>query len=116
MGTFCGLTINGYDIFELKNNYQCEIINLIFDESDFLINQDNGDDFISKKFISKVGICKRKLEIYGNNLSKSKNDFYAALEKHKSEYGVIFENEKEISFENYQQIIGTCINYELLML
>lgn len=110
MGTYCELKINGYDIFEIKNDYQSEVINLIFDESDFLVKQFDGDDYISKKFISKAGICKKKLEIYGNNLSKTKNDFNIALKKYKDEYEVIFDNESEISFKNYQKIIETSIN------
>ncbi len=113
MGTICGLTINGYDIFETKNDYQRDIINLIFDESDFLIareKDEDGNDFISKKFISKVGVCKKKLEIYGNNLSKSINDFDKAIEKYKSEYEIIFNNEKDVSHGNYQRLIEININ------
>lgn len=110
MGTYCGLTINEYDIFEIKNSYQSEVINLIFDESDFVIEQTNGEDYISKKFVSKVGICKKKLEIYGNNLQKAKKDFEVSLNKYKTEYGVTFENEQDITFENYQKIIANTIN------
>ena len=110
MGTYCGLTFNDYDIFEIKNSYQSEIINLIFDESDFIAGQTNGDDYISKKFISKAGICKKKLEIYGNNLQKTKNDFEVSLKNYKIEYEVTFENEQDITFENYQKIIANSIN------
>ncbi|MBU3026110.1 HEPN/Toprim-associated domain-containing protein [Zobellia galactanivorans] len=109
MGTFCELTINGYDIFEIKNSYQSEVINLIFDESDFLVEQAAGDDYISKKFVSQAGICKKRLEIYGNSLSKSKADFNLALKKHKDEYENTFDNEMEISFEYYQEIIRASI-------
>jgi hypothetical protein len=112
MGTICGLTINGYDIFETKNDYQRDIINLIFDESDFQIAQEkdeDGSDFISKKFISKVGICKKKLEIYGTNYSKSKTDFEIAIEKYKSEYEITFNNEKDVSYENYKRLIEAII-------
>lgn len=113
MGTICGLTINGYDIFETKNDYHSDIINLIFDESDYLISHEkdeDGSDFISKKFISKVGICKKKLEIYGNDFLKSKNNFDIAIEKYKSEYDITFNNDKDVSFTNYQKLIEVNIN------
>lgn len=110
MGTYCGLTINEYDIFEIKNSYQSDVINLIFDKSDFVIEQTNGDDYITKKFVSKVGICKKKLEIYGNNLQKTKNDFEVSLNNYIIEYEVTFENQKDITFENYQKIIANTIN------
>ena len=113
MGTICGLTINGYDIFETKNDYRMDIINLIFDESDFQITHEkdeDGSDFISKKFISKIGYCKKKLEIYGNNYSKSKSNFDIAIEKYKCEYNITFNNENKISYDYYQGLIETNIN------
>jgi hypothetical protein len=113
MGTICGLTINGYDFFETKNDYQRDIINLIFDESDFFISREkheDGSDFITKKFISKVGICKKKLEIYGNDFSRSKKDFDIAIEKYISEYDITFDNEKDVSYDNYQRLIEVNIN------
>lgn len=110
MGTYCGLTINKYDIFEIKNSYHDEVVNLIFDEADFVIEQSKGDDYVSKKFVSNVGICKKKLEIYGNTLQKAKSNFEICLKKYKIEYEVTFENEQDISFKNYQKIIASSIN------
>ncbi|MCF6169054.1 HEPN/Toprim-associated domain-containing protein [Lutibacter sp.] len=113
MGTFCELSINDYDLFDIKNGYQKEIIDLIFNKSDFIIEKEIGNDYVSKKFVSKVSICKKRLEIYGNTLHKSKIDFTNSLKKYKAEYDVVFDNEDEISYKLYQQIIKRNIESKL---
>ena len=91
MGSFSYLSVSGYPIFEIKNSYLDEIVNLIFQPSDYIeekrpLNTRNklfwGDsylaengDYIFKGFKQNAKVCKQRLEIFGMNLIQAKRDF-----------------------------------------
>lgn len=94
MGSYSQITFADYPIFEEKNCYNQNIVNLIFLPEDFVIEEREkstknqliwGDDFKKEKgifqfqgFKQTVKVCKDRLEIFGASTNKAKIDFQQA--------------------------------------
>lgn len=94
MGSYSQVIFSDYPIFDSKNWYYEEIVNLIFQPTDFVIQrreysaknkivwgdaykeEDGYFDF--KGFRQNVKVCKQRIEIYGTSFKKSKKDFALA--------------------------------------
>lgn len=91
MGSFSELYIADYPILELNNDYYHDIVDWIFQPSDFSeferpLNQRNilswGDSYRNqdgvetvRAFRSTAKICRERLELYGINYELAKSDF-----------------------------------------
>ncbi len=125
MGSFSYLTFADYPIFEYKNWYFREIINLIFLQSDFIHekrkkstknklcwgnvyeNEEGYFDFIG--FKQTVNVCKQRLEIYGTSMKKAKKNFTLAKKISRDE-GYLDFSLSGCSYDNYLSEINNIIN------
>jgi hypothetical protein len=105
MGSFSYITFSDYPIFDIKNGYHEEIVNLVFQQSDYVCEsrklktrnklywgdayENESGSFEFKGFKQTVKICKQRLEIFGNSYKKSKADFNNAkkLAREREFYG-----------------------------
>lgn len=94
MGSFSYITFADYPIFDNKNWYYEEIVNLLFQSDDFFCEKrkyssrnetfwGNGYEnekgsFEFKGFKQTVKVCKQRLEIYGTSKKKAKSNFAKA--------------------------------------
>jgi hypothetical protein len=116
MGSFSYLTVADYPIFEIKNGYFEEIINLIFLPEDFveekrhyasrnIIIWGNSYETEKRKFVFKgfkqtAKVCKQRLEIYGASTKSAKKDFQLAKKIAKKEGNYDFPINK-VTYEQY---------------
>ncbi len=116
MGSFSQVTFDDYPIFENKNWYYEELVNLLFQPDDFTCEERNNssrnklvwgdvyenkiDNFEYKGFKQTVKVCKQRLEIYGTSYKKAKKDFANAkiLSQEEGFYGFSFSG---ITYEKY---------------
>lgn len=124
MGSFSHMTIAEYPIFENKNAYYEEVVNLIFLPEDFVLEQRLnssrniiiwGDAYENKKgkyifkgFKQTAKTCKQRLEIYGTSIQKAKNDFQSAKKIAREEGFYKFPIHK-VSFEQYLNEISNIL-------
>ena len=128
MGTYSSITFDDYSVFDTKNWYVQEIVNLLFQPEDFIIeNRKNssrnemvwGDTYAEdeeiyefKGFIQNTKICRDRLEIYGNSLKKSRKDFNQAKRIAREEEFYSFPLSR-ISYEKYlTEIRAIIVNKE----
>lgn len=120
MGTYCSITFDDYSVFDNKNWYFQEIVNLIFQPEDFVVEQRknssrnkmvwgdsyDGDEeqYEFKGYIQSVKVCKQRLEIYGYSLEKARKNFNQAKKIAKDEEFYSFPL-SQVSFDNYQKEI-----------
>lgn len=125
MGTYCSITFDDYSVFDNKNWYFQEIVNLLFQPEDFVVEQRRnslrnkmvwgdayeGDDeqYEFKGFIQNVKVCRQRLEIYGYSLTKAKKDFNQAKKIAKEEGFYSFPLSR-VTFENYQKEIKQIVS------
>jgi len=125
MGSYSSITFNDYSVFDNKNWYFQEIVNLIFQPEDFIVEQQKnssrnemvwGDSykedenlFEFKGFRQHANICRQRLEIYGNSLKKARKDFIQAKKIAGKEDFYSFPLSR-VSFDNYQNEIRTIIS------
>lgn len=125
MGTYCSITFDDYSVFDNKNWYFQEIVNLIFQPEDFIVEQRKnslrskmvwgdayeGDEeqYEFKGFIQSVKVCRQRLEIYGYSLKKAKKDFNQAKKLAKEEEFYSFPL-NQVTFENYQKEIKLIVS------
>jgi hypothetical protein len=125
MGTYSSITFDDYSVFDNKNWYFQEIVNLLFQPEDFVVeNRKNssrnemvwgdayaGDEEIYefKGFIQNTKICRDRLEIYGNSLKKSRKDFSQA-KKIAREEGFYSFPLSRISYDKYLNEIRSIIS------
>lgn len=125
MGTYCSITFDDYSIFDYKNWYFQEVVNLIFQPEDFIIESRKnssrnemlfGDSYKEdeelyefKGFKQNAGICRQRLEIYGASLKKAKNDFIKA-KKIANEDGLYGFPLSRVSYDKYLHEIRTVIS------
>ncbi|MCF8369345.1 MAG: hypothetical protein K9G76_09910 [Bacteroidales bacterium] len=124
MGSLSQITFADYPIFDNKNWYYNEIVNLIFQPSDFLIEKRKystrnklvwGDAYENEKgyfefkgFRQTREVCKQRIEIYGNSLKKAKKDFVNAKKIAKQE-GDYFFSLSGLKYESYLSEIQSII-------
>ena len=131
MGSFSYLTVADYPIFDAKNEYIHELVNLLFQPDDYLeetrpLSVKNrlywGDaytkqgNFIFKGFRQSVRVCKQRLEIYGYSLKFARADFKTAKKAADIEYHYDFPLAK-ISFKTFMEEVNYILtnkvkNYE----
>src|SRR5690554_207878 len=120
MGTYCSITFDEYSVFDNKNWYFQEIVNLIFQPEDFVVEQRknssrnkmvwgdsyDGDEeqYEFKGYIQSVKVCKQRLEIYGYSLEKARKDFNQAKKIATDEEFYSFPL-SQVSFDDYQKEI-----------
>ncbi len=125
MGTYCSITFDDYSVFDNKNWYFQEIVNLIFQPEDFIVkNRKNssrnemvwGDTYEEdeelyefKGFRQTAMVCRQRLEIYGNSLKKARTDFTKAKKIAKEEIDYSFPLSR-VSYAQYQNEIRTIIS------
>jgi len=125
MGTYCSITFDDYSVFDNKNWYFQEIVNLIFQPEDFIVEQRKnslrnkmvwgdayeGDEeqYEFKGFIQSVKVCRQRLEIYGYSLKKAKKDFNQAKKLANEEAFYSFPL-SQVTFENYQKEIKLIVS------
>jgi len=100
------MTFSDYPIFENKNGYLEELVNLIFTPNDFIVEQRN--EYTFKGFHQTAKNCKQRLEIYGFTLSKAKEDFNNAKQFSKVEEFYNFPINK-ITYDKYLEEIKVII-------
>jgi len=128
MGSYSYLTIADYSIYDVKNSYSEELLNLFFLPNDFVVEQrdyssrnkvfwgnayeSEEGQFTFKGFRQNVKHCKQRLEIYGMSHKEAKMDFLKAK-------GISVEEEfysfpiNKVSFEKYlEEIEDIIINQE----
>jgi hypothetical protein len=135
MGSFSYMTVAGYPTFDNKNEYYDEVVNLIFQPEDYiteyrpykaknkLVWGDAYDNEVKeyefKGFRQTVGICLKRLEIYGYSLSTAQKEWSAVRKSVLDQYYLPdydFQL-KKISFAAYYRellnvISNKIINYE----
>lgn len=125
MGTYCSITFDDYSVFDYKNWYFQEIVNLIFQPEDFVVEQRKnstrnkmvwGDTFDGdeeqyefKGFMQSVKVCRQRLEIYGFSLKKVKKEFNQAKKIAKEEGFYSFPLSR-VSFDDYQNEIRLIVS------
>ena len=125
MGTYCSITFDDYSVFDNKNWYFQEIVNLIFQPEDFIVEYRKnssrnemvwGDSYDGDKeiyefkgFRQNASICRQRLEIYGNSIVKARKDFIQA-KKIASEEGFYSFPLSRVSFKKYQNEIRSIIS------
>ncbi len=116
MGSFSQITFADYPIFDNKNWYYQEIVNLIFLPEDFIIEKRKystrnhlvwGDayekekgNFEFKGYQQTVNVCKQRLEIYGASSKKAKSNFNKAKKVAKQE-GFYSFSLSDLTYEKY---------------
>lgn len=113
MGSYSYITFNDYPIFEYKNTYEKEVVNLLFLPEDFIIEERSNSSmnkivwgevdegtYTFKGFRQTAKICLQRLEIYGNSYLKAKKDFETAriISKEEEIYGYPIHR---LSYKNY---------------
>lgn len=125
MGTYCSITFDDYSVFDNKNWYFQEIVNLIFQPEDFVVEKRKnslrnkmiwgdayeGDEeqYEFKGYIQSAKVCRQRLEIYGYSLKKARKDFNQAKKIAKEEGFYSFPLSR-VSFDNYQKEIKLIIS------
>ena len=87
MGSFSHLTVADYPIYEIKNGYYEELVDLIFLPEDYIeekrlnssrnkliwgdIDENKKGKYIFRGFRQTVKVCKKRLEIYGTSIQKA---------------------------------------------
>ncbi len=128
MGTYCSITFDDYSVFDNKNWYFQDIVNLIFQPEDFIVeNRKNssrnemvwGDSYKEdeelyefKGFRQTALVCRQRLEIYGNSLKKARTDFTKAKKIAKEEIDYSFPLSR-VSYAKYQSEIRTIISQKV---
>lgn len=116
MGSYSQITFADYPIFESKNSYAKEIVNLIFLPDDFICEQREystrnrlvwGDESENEKgsyefrgYRQTVKICKDRLEIFGASHKKAKKDFQQAKRISRQENVYNF-SLSDVTYERY---------------
>lgn len=125
MGSYSHITVADYPILEFKNSYYGEVVDLIFLPNDFIEEErtycsrnkliwgdsyiNDNDNYLFKGFRQKVGICKKRLEIYGFSLKKAKKDFRLA-KKIANEDGEYDFPIQKIKYEQYLEELNIILN------
>lgn len=125
MGSFSCLTFNDYPIFEYKNSYAQEAVDLLFLPQDYVSEerpnsslnvlvwgeeqQQKKGSYTFKGFRQTAKVCRQRLEIYGISYSKAKKEFEAAriVAKEEGFYGYPIH---KLSYRKYLQEIRTIIS------
>jgi 5S rRNA maturation endonuclease (ribonuclease M5) len=98
------ITFAGYPILSCKNWYYPEVVNSIFQPSDFVFEKRkyknptekttedtievDTDEYDFKGFIQTVKVCKQRLEIYGITYKTAKKDFLRTKRENKDNFDV----------------------------
>jgi HEPN/Toprim N-terminal domain 1 len=125
MGSFSYITFADYPICENKNWYHEEIVNSLFQSSNFICEKRKcitrnkliwGDiynnakgSFEFKGFKQTVKVCKQRLEIYGASYKSAKSDFNNAKKISQKENCYDF-SLSGLTYENYLSEIKNIIN------
>jgi hypothetical protein len=122
MGSVAHLIIDGYPIFHTKNCFNEEVASHIFVPNDFIeykrrakernkliwgdsYKDDNSVETVSN-FKSTVSICLERLEAYGVNSDKCKEEFNSAMTFVKEDQLCDFFNKSRITYEDYLKTIS----------
>ncbi|VDH16694.1 Uncharacterised protein [Algoriella xinjiangensis] len=116
MGSYSQITFADYPVFDNKNWYNQDIVNLLFQPNDFVSvkmkyssrnkiiwgdaykNEDGYFEF--KGYKQSVKICKKRLEIYGTSYKKAKIDYATAKKISREECFYSF-SLNNFSYEQY---------------
>lgn len=126
MGSFSELYISHYSILSNKNGYYEDVVNLIFQKSDFIIysrpiNELGGmanfnneipvniETETIKAFCTTAKICKERLELFGANYEKAERDFNNAMTKLKEEEYYQFAEVSNLTYKAYLENIKSII-------
>lgn len=126
MGSFSELYISDFPIAVSKNSYYEDIVNMIFQKSDFSVLERNlsnrnmivlGDAYTTnneletvKAFLSTVQICRERLELFGANYKKAEIDFNNAIAKLRLEEYYEFTEDPNLTFKVYLESIKSTID------
>ena len=124
MGSYSNLYVDGYPILTEKNGYSVDLARRIFCEADYieenrLLKEKNkitwGDVYddedgieLFKGFRSTGRICRERLELFGIEYSKAKEDYEATIGELKEAYD--FLQNSGLSYEHYLETIKSIIN------
>lgn len=120
MGSYCGLTINGMELFSVKNTFSETHLKL-FSPHEFIKYKEDldGEDYERYVFRTSVKKAMTRLEILGCSKTKLKNYFNNGLEFQKSFYSEpMDENDKRyeyyesLTFENYSNALRLILESE----
>lgn len=131
MGSFSYLTIADYPTFENKNDYDEDIVNLIFQAEDYLEEgrlfktknklfwgdafEDNEGSFNFRGFRQSAGVCLSRLKIFGYNLKRAKHEWERVKKYRFDEY--FFSDYdfplKKLSFSAYYGELQHIITHKL---
>jgi 5S rRNA maturation endonuclease (ribonuclease M5) len=116
MSSSSDLIIAGYPTFSLENDYDQTIINLIFQQEDYIVEKRRysaknrliwGEAYLKEKgsytfrgFIQRAGICRRRMEIFGHSIKRARKDFNRAKKNPELKYTFEFPM-SSVSFETY---------------
>ena len=125
MGSYSQLTISDYPVFNIKNNYSKDLINLIFLPSEFIQETRSNStrnelvwgeaykgvsgSYTFKGYSQSVGICKKRLEVFGMTIKKAKKEFPIAKKIALAEEFYDFPLSK-VSFNKYLAEIADIID------
>jgi hypothetical protein len=101
MGSYCGLSINGVELYAVKNTFSGTFLKL-FSPLEFLKYTEDldGEDYERYVFRTTVKKAKTRLEILGCSETKLKTYFNSGLEYQKSGYTEP-EDEDDKQYEYY---------------
>lgn len=93
MGSISEISFDGYSILENKNGFYNDVFNLLFNPDDYFEETrmrdqmvwENGwsesyQEYTFKGFRQTVGNCRQRLEIYGQSISKTTENFNKIIE------------------------------------
>ncbi|MGE9310428.1 HEPN/Toprim-associated domain-containing protein [Niabella sp. CJ426] len=129
MGSYSELYISGYPTFPIKNSYNLQIVNHLFQPEDYISERRKyktknrltwGDSyvnsrgtFIFKGFRQTVGVCKSRLAIFGMNIRAARTNFMDARkiagenQYYNQEYDFSI---SKVSFKDYYLELKSIIN------
>lgn len=123
MGSYSHISFDGYPSFNIKNSYDREIVESIFLLEDYIvetkpnnsrnsiawvIDENDTTNYTFRGFRQTAKICKKRLEIFGNNFTTAKRDFGNAKLIAKEEYLYQFSISK-VTYKNYLEELKNII-------
>lgn len=123
MGSFSYITLDNYPVFDCKNGYYQNIVDLIFLPTDFISetrpyssrneifwgdaykNENGTFQFAGYRQIAKK--CIHRLEIYGHSIENAKKDFSRAKKVFREEGNYDYYQYKALSEATFKQYVDT---------
>jgi hypothetical protein len=129
MGSYSQLYLNSYPTYFIKNDYNKEVVNLLFQPDDFIeedqLNSSRNPLFWGEAYINAEGvytftgyrqtvkICRERLGIFGMNPKKAREDFNLAR-LYAEEYGEYEFPIQNTSFRQYFAQVKDILNNQVI--